>query len=93
MTDVNLTINGSVESLHLEPGDRIIVTLDDTYSVSASVLARITDRLEAAFPSHQVIILSNGLRLTKQTEAGIADIADAVRRELIKRGQRNGGIA
>ena len=63
---VELAIKGDVEALRLEPGDRVIVTLDSTH-ISLSTFEVLRDRCRAAFPDNEVIVLANGLRLVRET--------------------------
>lgn len=69
MNTLELTIRGSVESLHLEPGDRIIITLDDkiTQRHFNEAVEQIREQFRKEFPDHEVIIMSAGLRITRQS--------------------------
>jgi hypothetical protein len=59
-----LRITGTVESLNLQPGDKIIVTLEDR-NIRSEHVKRIHEQCKTYFPNHDIIILSNGLRITK----------------------------
>lgn len=61
----DLTIRGRIDALHLEPGDRIIVTLDD-HSLRASQTKELREQVKAAFPGHEVVIVAAGLRLAPE---------------------------
>lgn len=65
MTKVELNITGTVESLHLEPGDRIIVTVEDSH-VTADHVSSLRDQLQKEFPDHEVLVLK-GLRIARET--------------------------
>jgi hypothetical protein len=63
---LDLKITGTVESLHLEPGDRIIVTLDPATRLGDAQVGEIKKQLEEEFGDHRVVVL-RGLRLSKAT--------------------------
>jgi protein involved in polysaccharide export with SLBB domain len=67
---VELTIRGDVEALHLDPGDRVIVTIDQSQHMRADVLQAIQDQMKIAFPNNQTVILANGLRITRERDTG-----------------------
>jgi hypothetical protein len=69
MTDGELTIHGRIETLHLELGNRIIVTLEEDRFTRADVMDEISKLIQAEFPGHKVIMLANGLKITRQTSA------------------------
>lgn len=52
-TDVNLTITGRVESLRLEPGDKLLVTMDQP--LNDEQVGRIREQFRERFPDIEVI--------------------------------------
>lgn len=62
MTKVELKITGEIQKLHLEPGDKIIVSLDRHIPVEAA--ERLQEQLLEIFPEHESYILARGLRLS-----------------------------
>lgn len=67
MTRIDLKITGTVESLHLEPGDRILVTIDRPY-FNREHIEYLHGELSAKFPGHEIVMLS-GLRLAVEQAA------------------------
>lgn len=63
--NIELTIRGSVESLHLEPGDRVIVSLED--HVRVPDFGELSKKFRDAFPDNEVILLAPGIRITRET--------------------------
>lgn len=63
----DLKITGCVESLHLEPGDRLIVTVETPRLITEQIAESLKQQLHEAFPDHEAIILSPGLRIAKET--------------------------
>jgi hypothetical protein len=66
---VDLKITGRVESLHLEPGDRIVVSIEEPARFTPELVDRLMTELKSEFPEHNVLILSPGLRITKEAVA------------------------
>jgi hypothetical protein len=62
---VDLRITGRVESLHLEPGDRVLVTLDPQQNLVVDQYKTLIDQLTKRFAPHEVVLL-NGLRVSKE---------------------------
>jgi hypothetical protein len=65
--NVDLTITGRVESLHLEPGDTIVATTDERLTSAQG--ERLRKVLAARFPDHDVLVAAGGVRISK-VEAG-----------------------
>lgn len=56
-----LTIKGDIEVLRLQPGDTIVVSVDDR--IDRDTLKRWRDVLEERFPNHPVVVTS-GAQIT-----------------------------
>jgi hypothetical protein len=67
VSEVELTIKGEVEVLRLQPGDKVIITLDN--HISGALLDVLREQAECHFPDNKVIIVSPGIRIGKQTAA------------------------
>ena len=63
--NAELTIKGRVESLHLEEGDKIIVTIDEPRNFGPEIVEEIKDRLSERFPGHEIVVL-HGLSIARQ---------------------------
>ena len=64
--NAELTIKGRVESLHLEEGDKIIVTIEEPRNFRPEMIEEIKDRLSERFPGHEIVVLY-GLSIARQT--------------------------
>ena len=53
-----ITIRGDARRLHLEPGDKLVVTLHDR--VSREAIATMQKQLQAVFPTTEVLIVARG---------------------------------
>lgn len=69
MTDVRLRLRGRAQSLRLQPGDFVAVTLDDF--IDEETAARIREAVAGFVPGHPVLVLCGGAKLTRVTPAGI----------------------
>jgi hypothetical protein len=72
---VELTIKGGVETLHLEPGDVVVITLEgeegeDLYPSLTEALAE--QWKEATGLPNRVVVVSSGLTVTKLERAAQA---------------------
>lgn len=65
MNEVKLTIKGTIESLHLEPGDKIIVTLTDPLHPTLKQIEGIKGAVHDAFPNHDCLIVAPGVTFGK----------------------------
>ena len=64
--NAELTIKGRVESLHLEEGDKIIVTIDEPRNMTWEMVNDIKSSLSERFPGHEIVVL-HGLSIARQT--------------------------
>lgn len=55
-----------ISKLELEPGDRLVVSLD--HKITAAGVAELRGRIESEYPGHPVTILSQGVDLSVLTE-------------------------
>lgn len=62
---VEIEIRGRVESLHLEPGDKLIVTIEHPRGLTPDFLDELRAQFKLAFPDHEVAFL-HGLSIAKQ---------------------------
>jgi hypothetical protein len=58
---IELLVRGDIRRLHLEPGDRIIVTVNDYLTVDT--VKEMRKQLELMFPNNQVIFMVGGARM------------------------------
>jgi hypothetical protein len=65
--DITLTIRGEVDVLRLQPGDRLIVTIDDYRAMNREHIDKIRAEFEQHFPDHEVIVLA-GLRVAREVQ-------------------------
>lgn len=67
MTEVDLKITGEVASLHLEPGDRIIVTISEEHRarIDSRFVDGLRNQLVAEFPDNKIIVLC-GITLARE---------------------------
>lgn len=61
---VRVEVKGRVESLHLEPGDTVVATLDDGAQLSPADIDEIQSALADEFPANKVLVL-RGIALSK----------------------------
>lgn len=54
MTDVELTIQGEIEVLRLQPGDIIVATVTDR--LTEHQIALMVEQIRARFPDHEVVV-------------------------------------
>ncbi len=68
--NIELTIKGDIEVLHLEPGDKLVVTLTEhTAEHFAEAVAQIKEHLEQKFPDNEVLIVGGDIRLSRLVTA------------------------
>jgi hypothetical protein len=67
-TEVNLKVTGTVDVLRLQPGDRILVTIDDWRHITPEQATALCEQLSEKFPGHEVVVLA-GMRFTVETAA------------------------
>jgi hypothetical protein len=58
---IELLVRGEIRKLHLEPGDRVIVTVNDY--LTTDTVKQMRKQLELMFPKNQVIFMVGGARL------------------------------
>jgi hypothetical protein len=59
--NVELSVHGQIEALHLEPGDVVVVTVENRISANEAVHLR--DLLNGLFPDHRVVLFASGITL------------------------------
>jgi hypothetical protein len=63
--NVDLKITGRIESLHLEPGDTVVATVEGRLTSAQGKAMR--DALLEKFPGHDAIVVSDGTTISKVT--------------------------
>lgn len=58
---VELLVRGDIRRLHLEPGDKIVVTVSDY--LTSDTIKNMRRQLELMFPKNRVIFMVGGARL------------------------------
>jgi hypothetical protein len=58
---IELLVRGEIRKLHLEPGDRVIVTVNDY--LTSDTVKEMRKQLELMFPKNPVIFMVGGARL------------------------------
>lgn len=56
---VELTVKGDVRVLRVRPGDKILIEFRDR--VSGAAMADVRERLQAMFPTNEVVVVAGGL--------------------------------
>jgi hypothetical protein len=71
VSDVELTIKGTIESLRLKPGDVVIATLDGSRQITLEDSVDIRGDLETFFAERGLpvfVLLLNGVTLSKASD-------------------------
>lgn len=58
---VELLVRGDIRKLHLEPGDRVVITVNDY--LTSDTVKNMRQQLELMFPKNRVIFMVGGARL------------------------------
>jgi hypothetical protein len=58
---IELLVRGDIRRLHLEPGDRVVITVNDY--LTADTVKQMRKQLELMFPKNRVIFMVGGARL------------------------------
>jgi hypothetical protein len=61
--ELDLTVKGSVEALRLEPGDLVVVAIQD--HVPHEYIASVRSELRKRFPDNDVLVFANGIRVQR----------------------------
>lgn len=58
---VELTVRGDIRRLHLDPGDKVIVTVKDY--LTSDTIKNMRKQLELMFPKNPVVFMVGGARI------------------------------
>lgn len=58
---VELLVRGDIRKLHLDPGDKVIVTVKDY--LTSDTMKQMRKQLELMFPNNQVVFMVGGARI------------------------------
>lgn len=59
--NIELTVRGEIRKLHLEPGDKVIVTVKDY--LTSDTIKNMRRQLELMFPQNRIVFMVGGARL------------------------------